>query len=278
MQLQRTAGNNAARQLIAAKSSSMPIQRLTEEDIESRSDKTKLKKLRDLFGNKLGVMSALYHFNDLTFDDLFEAASSLDDLEKRINTIAAKADTAKTAKLASEAAAAAAPPPAPKAKEESKEMAVPAPKKEKKKKEPKENLAALLFTGGTKTVQQAVDVQAIATNPILNAWIASKPPSATIIERRIEVSVETVYIYATVRIPDNSVPGVPQVNVYNIEIHYHPVPTSANYLHVKRSAGSDAGNIIAPTSWLIPRGKDALRDAVAQWNDAYPDRPSPHAW
>lgn len=263
---------------MTAKSSSMPIQRLVDEDVETRTDKNKLKKLRDLFGKKLGVMSALYDFNDLTFDDLFKAASSLDDLEIRINTIAAKADTAKTAKLASEAAAAAAPSPTPKAKEEPKETAVPAPKKEKKKKEAPVNLAAEFFSGGPQTVQQTVNVQATATNQILGEWIASKPPSATIVERSIEVSVDTVYIYATVRIPDNSEPGVPKINVYNIEIHYHPVPISANYLHVKRSAGSDAGNIVAPTSWLIPRGKDALRDAVAQWNDAYPDRPSPHAW
>ncbi|MDQ8739064.1 hypothetical protein [Paenibacillus sp. LHD-38] len=277
IQLQRTIGNGAARQLMKADASAKPIQRMTEADVP-KTDAKKFKKLRELYGSKLGVFSQLYHYHDESFDRLLELADDLAALESSINALVIKAEKTKEIRTAKAAEEASAPKPEPKKAEESKTEAVSTPKKEKKKKPPKVNLAATLFTGAPKTVQQAVDIQKAASNPIIKTWIKGKPASATITEGSIEVKAETVYIYATVRIPDNSVPGMPQVNVYPIEIHYHPVPTSPNFLHVKRSAGSDAGNKVTNGSWLIPRGNNTLRDAVAAWNAAKPDNQSTHAW
>ncbi|MEV5027088.1 hypothetical protein [Paenibacillus sp. LPE1-1-1.1] len=277
IQLQRTIGNGAARQLMKSDGSAKPIQRMTVDDVPKKEAK-KFKKLRELYGNKLGVRSTLYDYHDESFDRLLELADDLDALESSINALVIKAEKTKEIRTAKAEEEASAPKPEPKKAEESKTEAVVTPKKEKKKKPPKVNHAATLFTGASKTVQQAVDVQKVATNPIIKNWIKGKPASATITEESIEVKAETVYIYATVRISDNSVPGMPQIHVYPIEIHYHPVPTSTNYLHVKRSAGSDAGNTVTNVSWLIPRGNNTLRDAVAAWNSENPGNPSTHAW
>lgn len=277
LQLQRTIGNGAARQLMKFDGSAKTIQRMTVDDVP-KTDAKKFKKLRELYGSKLGVYSQLYHYHDESFDRLLELADDLDALESSIKALVIKAEKTKEIRTAKDEEEASAPKPEPKKAEESKTEAVATPKKEKKKKPPMVNHAATLFTGATKTVQQAVDVQKVATNPIIKDWIKGKPVSATITEESIEVKAETVYIYATVRIADNSVPGMPQIHVYPIEIHYHPVPTSANYLHVKRSAGSDAGNKVTNVSWLIPRGNNTLRDAVAAWNAAKPGNLSTHAW
>ncbi|WP_138754157.1 hypothetical protein [Paenibacillus sinopodophylli] len=278
LQLQRIAGNRAARQFMTAQSSSAPIQRMEEEDVTTRSDQTKLKKLRKKFGEVLGFRSTLYHSNDITFEKLFERATDLNHLDSLIDETVKTAESKLASKTAITKTDEPEPPPVPEVKEEKKELVVTPPQKVKKKKTQKIDITSSFFSSAPRTVQEPVDYQGIVTNQLLNAWITSKPAAATITEQSISVSAETVYIYATVRIPDLSLPQLPRVNVYDIEIHYHPVPTSTNYLHVKKSAGSDAGNRIDSSSWLLPRGTASLRDAVSQWNEANPSRKSSHKW
>jgi hypothetical protein len=50
----------------------------------------------------------------------------------------------------------------------------------------------------------------------------------------------------------------------------HPVPTSANHLHIKLRAGTSAGNVVAPNNWLLDRGR--LNAGVAAWHDEKEDQ------
>jgi hypothetical protein len=149
-------------------------------------------------------------------------------------------------------------------------------KKEKKKKQASTLDASLIFSGAT-TTQQTVRVVQPTTNTLIQQWIQNRPQGASIVEGDIVVSADTVYLYADVEIPNYTQP-YPQVDIYHIETHYHPVPTSNNFLHVKHSAASDAGNVVGPNCWLIPRGTASLRDAVVAWNHAYPENQSTHTW
>jgi len=150
--------------------------------------------------------------------------------------------------------------------------------KKSEKKSGRKDVTADFFTGGAATTQEAVEVSKDATNYLIQAWIQQKPMDAGITYDDMKVKADTVYIFATVRIRDLTVTDYPQINVYKIETHYHPVPTSTNFLHVKRSAGSDTGNVAAPTCWLIPGGIKTLATAVERWNDANSENKSSHAW
>lgn len=300
MQLRSEPEARNAHSAAAAGGLGSTIQRMVVEDLvtegdmkKTKDDKKKRDALKVRFNKRLGFTGDLYNFHEGDFDYEFAQASNLTDLGKRIDTAISKAEARKLNASAMEAEPPA-PKPAPKIEESRDEAsAVPdasssssssspseptAPKAPKKPK--KVNLASTYFNSGPTMKQETVEVIKPTTNPIIQGWIAAKPAGAVITKTSMVVRQETVYIYATVKIPDNSVPGMPQMNVYQIEVHYHPVPISpqSNYLHVKRSAGADAGNIVTPASWLIPGGADTLRDAVSGWNADNSNNESPHNW
>jgi hypothetical protein len=106
--------------------------------------------------------------------------------------------------------------------------------------------------------------------------IKTKPASATRAMGAPKVSADTVYFDLEVRVPQPNHPGYPRILVYNVEVHYHPVPTSANYLHVKRTAASDPGNTVQLNNWLIDLG--ILRQGRQAWDGANPKNLSPHTF
>lgn len=256
------------------------IQRLTDEDISDKKDKKHKKNIQDKYNKSLGLRTPLYHYREEDFDYYFKIALSLEDLENLIDNAIKKAEAKKEA--ADTTPIETADPEQPKADVISPPVSttlIGSQQKKKKKKQPTRlDITAQVLTGGSATKQEPVPVKQNATNTLIQGWIKNKPVGATITPGIISVSEDTVYIYATVTIPDTTVTEYPQLNVYDIETHYHPVPTSNNYLHVKRSAGSDAGNVVTADCWLIPGGKKTLVQAVTKWDSTNPENKSPHNW
>ncbi|YAF95385.1 MAG: DUF4157 domain-containing protein [Nodularia sp. CChRGM 3473] len=255
------------------------VQRLNDEDIDTKPKKKEKERLQKLYNQRLGFSGDLYEYAEEEFSFYFEKTNDLSHLEDLINAAIKKAEAKKTtAEEKSTEAVATEPKAVTISTPVSTTVTKSAKKKKTKKNKPQQDFSAQFFSNTSATKQETVYVQKPATNTLIQGWITSKPSSATITLGEIFVSEDTVYIYATVSTPDTTVKEYPQVNTYNIETHYHPVPTSNNFLHVKRSAGSDAGNVVQPTSWLIPGGKATLRQAVMAWNNQNPNKLSPHNW
>ncbi|WP_414577350.1 DUF4157 domain-containing protein [Anabaena sp. CCY 9402-a] len=259
------------------------IQRLDQEDVTSKTDKTLLKKIRDNYNNSLGLGKALYKYKGICFEDFdyyFEQATSLGGLEKTIDNAIKKAEAKKQADETKPTEVTTPEPTSPAISQPPSTTPTGSGQgnKTKKKKPPKQDITAQVFTGSPATKQEPVYVTKDATNPLIKEWIKQQPAGATIIKGEIIVKEDTVYIHATVRIRDTTVTDYPEYNQYNIETHYHPVPISKNFLHVKRSAGSDAGNVVKSTSWLIPGGAKTLNEAVAAWDSDHPTQKSKHTW
>lgn len=132
------------------------------------------------------------------------------------------------------------------------------------------------FGTGTGTVQQVVAVTLPASNLII-AGLIGNPQGAIV--RTVgppHVSADTVYFYLTVDLPVDYTQTYPRRVSYELEIHYHPVPTTPNYLHVKVRAGTSAGNQVPPTHWLIDAAR--LHEGRLAWDVANPTNPSPHTF
>jgi len=258
-----------------------PIQCLEDEDLDKKEKKRK-KTLYTKYSNSLGFMKPLYNYADETFDYYFEKAATLSQLETFINAAIETATKKKNAAESKETAE----------KEEtpleslatsSTASTVFTPKKAipKKKKRNRKNkkrgkdITAEVFKGiSSTTVQEPVYSPVTVTNTLLQTWIGSKPGGAICTFGGIYVSDDTVYIYATIDIRD---PDVTYLwNRYEVETHYHPVPESKNYLHVKGRSGGSAQNVLTANNWLIPGGRAILRQAVQAWDSANPLNKSPH--
>lgn len=255
-----------------------PLQCLTDEDVESKEDKKRKKKLSEKYSDSLGFGKPLYIHAEETFDYYFTKASSLDNLELLIDTAIEKATKKKQAaesKKTKEEEA-----PVKPVSTTSPTVALPTPEKAplKSKKEKPRDITSEVLTGGSSYKQETVYVTKDATNTLLQTWIGGKPGGATCAFDSLYVSEDTVYIYATVEMKDLTVTEYPQINQYLIETHYHPVPKTSNYLHVKARAGGLAGNVLLPTNWLIPGGNATLKQAVQAWDKANPTNKSSHKW
>ncbi|VAX28285.1 hypothetical protein MNBD_NITROSPIRAE01-1572, partial [hydrothermal vent metagenome] len=262
-----------------------PIQCLDDEDLDKKEKKRK-KTLSTKYSNSLGFMKPLYNYADETFDYYFEKAATLNQLETFIDSAIEEATKKKNAAESKKTAE----------KEEtpleslatsSTASIVSTPKKAvpKKKKRNRKNkrrgkdITAEVFKGiSSTTVQEPVYSPGTVTNTLLQTWIGSKPGGAICTFGGIYVSDDTVYIYATIEIRDHSVTDFPLWNRYEVETHYHPVPESKNYLHVKGRSGGSAQNVLTANNWLIPGGRATLRQAVQAWDNANPLNKSPHAW
>jgi hypothetical protein len=129
---------------------------------------------------------------------------------------------------------------------------------------------------GTGTVQQVVDVTLPASNLII-AGLISNPQGAIV--RAVgppRVGADTVYFDLTVTLPVDNTQTYPRQVSYDLEIHYHPVPTTPNYLHVKVRAGTSAGNQVDPAHWLIDAAR--LHEGRLAWDAANPTNLSPHTF
>ncbi|MDD9268418.1 hypothetical protein ACFPES_15360 [Paenibacillus sp. GCM10023248] len=277
--LHATIGNRAVGQLVqrtfAATGTS--IQRMTDEDKQGKPNKQKLEKSRKKYeqlAKQFPKDSAIE-----SFDYLFENATDYDDLNRRIDAEIDKADRRSKAveaqrnKLKEEEKAALVQKPLPEPVNSPTTSAEPT----KKKKKTKIDITADVISSPTMK-QESVTNSKKATNVMLQNWINTGKPAKASIEQTGEMKItdETVYIYATIIIPDKDDPVV--INKYPIEVHYHPVNSSKNYLHVKHSAGSSPKNKITETSWLIPSGASTLKSAVELWNETFPDNISTHKW
>lgn len=273
-----TAASNLA--LAAPSSPSGAVQRLSDEDVTSKPDREKLKKIKDAYNAKLGVGKPLYNIPGVeSFDYLFEKALSLEDLDARVKNEITKAEAqharaqipVPTPVVATPTPIVATPSPAPsvaiKAPDNSSGSAPPIPAKVKPK-ATKVDPSTLGFYSGPAKVQQAYEEGRHTSNVLIAQWIAAKPAGSTLTLLEISVSDDTVYIYIRLKLQQEGY----AIPYHDMEIHYHPVPTSKNYLHVKARAGGDAGNIIKPTSWLVPAG--ALTTADSDWDAANPSKPS----
>ncbi len=263
------------------------LQRLKEAEIQTKEEKKRYKRIWDKFSQFLGLRGSHKEYAEDNFEFYLEKADSLDHLETLVNEAIEKALKRASAVPTS---AAAAPPPMPSpspsaspaasasASASASSSSAPAKQDEKKKtkekKKPKINLASHFFAPSTTKVQEAYIADKKPNNDLIQSWITKRPQGAKVEITSIEVGKETVYIYATVTLPQEKL-GIP---TYKIEIHYHPVPSGNNYLHVKRSAASLPSNKVKKDCWLIPDGPATLTIADSMWNKFNPDNLSKSPW
>lgn len=117
-----------------------------------------------------------------------------------------------------------------------------------------------------------------ARNADVAGLIKQQPPGAVRVVGSGAIGPDTIYFELTVTEAPTTPSGYaqPLQRVWNLEIHYHPVPTTSNYLHVKMRAGTSAQNVLPNNSWLVDR--TVFRDALIRWNSQKPDRQSAHTW
>lgn len=113
-------------------------------------------------------------------------------------------------------------------------------------------------------MQQTVTETIALTNPGVQTLITTKPVGATRVMGPPQHSQDTVYFDLTITLPVDHAAGYPRQRRYELEVHYHPVPISPNWLHIKMKAGGSPANQVAPGNWLID--KTRLNTAVAEWN------------
>jgi hypothetical protein len=121
------------------------------------------------------------------------------------------------------------------------------------------------------------DYSADLKNPQLQGWINNPPPGAKaeVYDPFIpEGSTDTVYFEVKITLATRQIQGTSQyeIPIYWVEVHYHPVPTTKNFLHVKMRAGTSPKNVVQPGNWLIPNGN--LLSGKALWNQTFPKNPA----
>jgi len=273
----------AGRPATQHKKPTKPMQRLEDEDLDKKGLREK-KKLAKKYSNSLGFMTPLYDYAEEDFDYYFEKATSLNNLETLIDNAIEKAKAkkqaaeSKTSKEEEQPEVESLPSTSTTTALPSSEKVAPKKKTKKKKKARRKDITAEVLSGSSSYKQETVYATPDVTNTLLQSWIGGKPGGATCDFGGFYVSEDTVYIYATVEIPDPTVTAFPQVNRYQIETHYHPVPISSNFLHVKGRSGGSSQNVLGSGNWLIPGGTATLRQAVQQWDSAKPENKSPHSW
>lgn len=133
-----------------------------------------------------------------------------------------------------------------------------------KKKKPKMVSAQHLLASGPAHVQQTVTETVALNNPQVQTLIAARPPGVTRVMGPPQLSVDTVYFDLTITLPVDNLAGYPRRRQHVLEVHYHPVPTSSNWLHVKMKAGGSPANQVGAGNWLIDKAQ--LNAAVLAWN------------
>lgn len=120
-----------------------------------------------------------------------------------------------------------------------------------------------LLASGPAHVQQTVTETVALNNPQVQGLIAAKRLGATRFMGPPQLSVDTVYFDLTITLALDNLAGYPRRRQHVLEVHYHPVPSSANWLHIKMKAGGSPANQVGAGNWLIDRVR--LNEAVADW-------------
>lgn len=252
------------------------LQRLSDEEVgeirRSKPEKKRYEAAQTRYSTNFGSSGPHKNYHSAeTWAYFVEAASSLADLEQRIAAVVKKAEDAAATPITA---------PVVEATKSISTVATttvqgpPPVRPPKTKKPPKENLAASYFTATPSTVQEIVNNPIPATNTLIQTLIAAKPTGSSRVMSNPVVKTETVYFTLRVALAVRIADGIRYRDYYNLEVHFHPVPTTPNFLHVKRSAASDAGNTLGTGNWLI--NPTVLQAGRAAWNAANPHRLATH--
>ena len=118
-----------------------------------------------------------------------------------------------------------------------------------------------------------------ARNADVATLIKHQPPGAVRVVGPYSLSEDTIVFPLTVTEAPSTPPGYqqPLQRVWNLEIHYHPVPTTKNHLHVKMRVGTSAENVLPDNNWLVDRiNVPGRRDGLEQPEAT--DKQSAHKW
>jgi Domain of unknown function (DUF4157) len=112
------------------------------------------------------------------------------------------------------------------------------------------------------------DVGTAANNPFIASVIAN---TANVTVRNIVVdggtTYDTVYYKIHLQGPVQSEEGRTNRfrNVYTLYLHYHPKPTTGNWLHIKAHHGGTPENVVSQNNWLFNGYQNVLREGREQW-------------
>lgn len=301
LRVQRTAGNHAA-----ATVARRTLQRLDDEELDAiRADKTQkkeLERIQKLYSDNFEKGDHRNYHGAETWHYWVEQATSLADLDKRItNLIKAAADfkarapapgTQPSQPTASGGSSPSISNPVPSSLPPSPSSAAPAPQKKKKTKmvpfDPSAVPASSPGPWGSGMNPPAASSPTYRPPPLpsvvdarnadVTGLIKHQPAGAVRALGQYWMTDDTIYFPLTVTEAPTTPPGLQQQiqRVWYLEIHYHPVPTTKNYLHVKMRAGTSAQNVLPRNNWLVDR--NVFQAAVADWNTQKPDKKSSHAW
>ncbi len=127
-------------------------------------------------------------------------------------------------------------------------------------------------TGFQTAVSTAIDdeyvSEAAVTNPFIGSVIAH---TGNVTVRNIVVDGGTTYdtVYYKIELQGPILSEEGRTNrfrkVYTLYLHYHPKPTTGNWLHIKRSHGADPGNVVAQNNWLFNGYQNVLTQGRLNW-------------
>ena len=124
-------------------------------------------------------------------------------------------------------------------------------------------------TGFHAPVSTAIDdVGTAATNPFI-VTVINHTANATV--RNIVVdggaTYDTVYYKIQLQGPIESEEG--RINrfrkIYTLYLHYHPKPTTGNWLHIKAAHGGTPENVVTPNNTLFNGYQNVLREGRLNW-------------
>ena len=304
LRMQRAAGNRAA-----ATVARRALQRLDEADLEAirkdKKQKQELERIQKKYNdNFVDGEHSKYHGAE-TWHYWVDNATSLADLDKRITDLIKaavdyKARTPAPAKQPSQVPPTSSSGSSPNISSPvvptlppSSSSTAPAPQKKKRTKmvafDPSAVQASTPTAWGpgmnpSSSVPSAYKPQPLtfivdAKNYDVADLIKKRPPGAVRIVGEHWISEDTIYFPLTVTEAATTPPGYTQPiqNIWELEIHYHPSPTSTNWLHVKMRAATSAQNVLPKNNWLVDRAM--FKTAVADWNSQKgTDKQSAHKW
>jgi hypothetical protein len=308
LRVQRIAGNRAA-----ASVARRALQRLDEEDLaairQDRTQKKELERIQKKYNDNFETGEYRTYHGKETWDYWVTKAYSLVNLDKLITDLIesaarSKAQSSAPAKQPSQVPSTSStgsspnvsspvPSSLPSSLPSSPGSAIPAPQKTKKKPKmvpfdasavpapppkawgPGMNPAS---SSAPAYKPQPVPVTVDAHNADVAGLIQHRPPGAVRVVYPGAIGADTIYFELTVTEVATTPPGFqqPLQRVWNLEIHYHPFPTTGNYLHVKMRAGTSAQNVLPDNNWLVDRA--VFQAAVTEWDIQNPNRKAKHKW
>jgi hypothetical protein len=266
------------------------LHRLTDEDVTSSADKKKLKKIREKYFEYFGQLGGtLRQYEKESWDYWFAKADTLKDLEDGIDRRIKQAEEAEAKKKAASTSVPTATPEPETTSKPTVSQPVPTPKAKaglgtgtttapttKKKKTPKPKAMTLGEFGSTAPKASGVALEPVSetdtTNTFIAAAILHTGEAAGVTVQSVYVdggpSDDTVYygvvLYGPVQQPTTG--RLTQWRkVWTLYLHYHPAPTTGNWLHLKRAHGGTPGNQVAKNNWMFANWGAILRQGKEAW-------------